>query len=100
MSHTHRHFSVAPVTPAAWVNDTDSGLNRTAVSRIFEPRTVGDVARVVRRYRSEGRPLAIAGGRHAMGGQQFLREGALLDMRGLNRTRSFDEARGLLEVEA
>ncbi len=44
--------------------------------------------------------MAIAGGRHAMGGQQFLSGGTLLDMRGLNRVRHFDESRGLLEVEA
>jgi hypothetical protein len=35
-----------------------------------------------------------------MGGQQFLTGGTLLDMRRLNRVRSFDEQRGLLEVEA
>ena len=34
-----------------------------------------------------------------MGGQQFLSGGTLLDMRGLDRVRSFDEGRGLLEVE-
>jgi FAD/FMN-containing dehydrogenase len=35
-----------------------------------------------------------------MGGQQFLTGGTLLDMRRLNKVRSFDEQRGLLEVEA
>ena len=83
-----------------WVNDTHSGLNRTAVSRVYEPRTLEEVVRVVGRSRSERQPLAIAGGRHAMGGQQFLSGCALLDVRGLNRVRSFDEQRGLLEVEA
>lgn len=83
-----------------WVNDTHSGLNRTAVSRVLEPRTVEDVVRIVQRIGSEGRSLAVAGGRHAMGGQQFLSEGTLLDMRRLNRVRSFDDQRGLLEVEA
>ena len=75
-------------------------MNRTPVSRVLEPRNADDVARVVRRCRAEARPLAVAGGRHAMGGQQFLSGGALLDMRGLNRIRSFDHERGLLEVEA
>lgn len=100
MQQAHHQFSPRRATQTAWVNDTHSGLNRTSVSRILEPRTVEDVARVVRRSRSEGRPLAIAGGRHAMGGQQFLTGGTLLDMRGLNRVRGFDEERGLLEVEA
>lgn len=35
-----------------------------------------------------------------MGGQQFLYGGTLLDMRRLNRVRSLDEERGLLEVDA
>ena len=95
------HDSTASrISRAVWVNDTHSALNRTAVSRVLEPRTVEAVARAVRQSRSEGRPLAVAGGRHAMGGQQFLSGGALLDMRRLSRVRSFDEARGLLEVEA
>jgi FAD/FMN-containing dehydrogenase len=97
----HQDLPNAPGTARAiWVNDTHSGLNRTAVSRILEPRTVEDVARIVRRSRAAGRPLAVAGGRHAMGGQQFLTAGTLLDMRGLNRVRSLDQERGLLEVEA
>ena len=95
------HDSTASrISRAVWVNDTHSALNRTAVSRVLEPRTAEAVARAVRQSRSEGRPLAVAGGRHAMGGQQFLSGGTLLDMRRLSRVRSFDEARGLLEVEA
>jgi len=35
-----------------------------------------------------------------MGGQQFLTDGALLDMRQLNRVLEFDADRGLLEVQA
>src|SRR5262249_47979515 len=63
-------------------------------------RTVDDVQSAVRRARTQGAPLAIAGGRHAMGGQQFLANGSLLDMRRLNAVRTVDEGRGLLEVEA
>jgi FAD/FMN-containing dehydrogenase len=83
-----------------WVNDSHSALNRTPVSRVLEPQTVEDVVRVVRRARAEGQALAIAGGRHAMGGQQFLSGGPLLDMRRLTGIRGFDDERGLLEVEA
>ena len=100
MQHAHHRLSARVATRATWVNDTHSGLNRTLVSRVFEPQTVEDVVRIVRRSSSEGRSLAIAGGRHAMGGQQFLNGGTLLDARGLNRVRSYDEQRGLLEVEA
>src|SRR5215469_11934124 len=100
MPHHQGSLAAPETTRTIWVNDTHSGLNRTAVSRVLEPRTVEDVERAVRRSRSEGHPLAIAGGRHAMGGQQLLTGGALLDMRRLNGVRSFDEERGLLEVEA
>ena len=44
--------------------------------------------------------MSIAGARHAMGGQQFLRDSALLDMRQLKHVRWFDRGRALLEVEA
>jgi FAD/FMN-containing dehydrogenase len=81
-------------------NDVHSGLNATRVSRTAEAHTLDDVVRAVRRARKEERSLSIAGGRHAMGGQQFLSGGTLLDMRGMTRTRRFDEERGLLEVEA
>jgi FAD/FMN-containing dehydrogenase len=83
-----------------WVNDTHSALNRTPVVQIIEPRSDSEVVRAVRGALAQGRPLAIAGGRHAMGGQQFLAGGALLDMRRMNRVRRFDEEQGLLEVEA
>src|SRR6267154_866616 len=93
------HDSTASrISRAVSVNDTHSGLNRTAVSRVLEPRTVEAVARAVRQSRSEGRPLAVGGGRHAMGGQQFLSGGTLLDMRRLNRVRSLDLDRGLLTI--
>ena len=72
MTHAHALPSSPRAAHGDSVNDTHSGLNRTCVSRVIEPRTVEDVVRTVRRSRSEGRPLAIAGGRHAMGGKQFL----------------------------
>jgi len=44
--------------------------------------------------------VAVAGGRHAMGGQQFLEKGCVLDLRGLNRVLDFDSERGLVTVQA
>ena len=43
--------------------------------------------------------MSIAGGRHAMGGQQFGEANVLLDMRGLNRVLGFDIERGVIDVE-
>ncbi|HEU4778856.1 MAG TPA: FAD-binding oxidoreductase [Steroidobacteraceae bacterium] len=83
-----------------WVNDMHSVLNHTAVSRIVEPQWVGDVAEAVARAHRQGEPLAICGARHAMGGQQFLTGGMLIDMRRLNHVRWFDRGQALMEVEA
>jgi FAD/FMN-containing dehydrogenase len=82
------------------VNDTHSALNRTQVAHTIEPRSVDDVIRAVRQARGRGEAIAVCGGRHAMGGQQFLAGATLLDMRRLDRALSLDEGRGLLRVEA
>jgi FAD/FMN-containing dehydrogenase len=81
-------------------NDTHSALNPTRIARRFEPRSADEVADVVRMARRAGEPLAIAGGRHAMGGQQFLQDGWLLDLRHLRGFRSLDVRQGRLEAEA
>ena len=47
-----------------------------------------------------GLPVAICGGRHAMGGQQFASGGVLLDMTSFDAVRSLDRERGLVTVEA
>jgi FAD/FMN-containing dehydrogenase len=87
-------------SPSHWVNDTHSALNRTEVARVLEPRRACDVADAVGQASGRGEAVAIAGGRHAMGGQQFLSQGTLLDMRRLSGLRWFDRGSGLLEVEA
>ena len=50
--------------------------------------------------RAQGKPVCIAGGRHAMGGQQFANGAVLLDTRPMRRILSLDAARGVVEVEA
>ena len=82
------------------VNDVHSRLNATAVARIETPVSVADLQRVMRRAADEGRPVSIAGGRHAMGAQQFATGAVLLDMRGLDRIVGFDPVRGRVEVQA
>jgi FAD/FMN-containing dehydrogenase len=82
------------------VNDAHSALNRTPVSRVLEPRTAGEVAAAVAAAAARGQPLAICGARHAMGGQQFLSNGTLLDTRRLNQVRWFDRNEALIELGA
>ncbi len=82
------------------VNDVHSALNATEVARVLRSESVLAVQEAVRLAGREGRPLAIAGGRHAMGGQQFASGADLLDMTGLNRVVEFDAERGEIEAEA
>jgi FAD/FMN-containing dehydrogenase len=44
--------------------------------------------------------ISVAGGRHAMGGQQFGTDSLLIDIRKLNRVLNLDRKRGLIDVEA
>lgn len=82
------------------VNDIHSRLNATEVAAVTEVLSLEAVQSAVDVARARGRAIAVAGGHHAMGGQQFLTGGTLLDTRPMNRVLSFDGERGLLEVEA
>lgn len=81
------------------VNDIHSQLNATRVDAIVTPRSVGELASAVGRAGSDGKSVSIAGGRHAMGGQQFGEASVLVDTRSLDRVLEFDAARGLITVE-
>ena len=67
------------------LNDIHSQLNETAMRRVVKPRTAEEVQQAIAAVRDEGGSLSIAGGRHAMGGQQFLDGGVLIDAGNLNR---------------
>src|ERR1700756_381175 len=80
------------------VNDIHSQLNPTRVDRIIAidseaPRRAAWAA-------AEGKPICVAGGRHAMGGQQFAGDAALLDMRPMRRVIHLDTTNGVVEAEA
>ncbi len=85
---------------STWVNDIHSQLNRTRVRELLTPRTVEELAAIVRRAARNRTPISVAGCRHSMGGQQFATDSICLDTRRLARVLSFDRARGLIEVEA
>jgi FAD/FMN-containing dehydrogenase len=82
------------------VNDIHSLLNETEVAEVVSVRSIDDVRAAIARAAHTDLPVAIAGGRHAMGGQQFCTGGMLLDTRDLDRVTSFDRERGTIEVEA
>src|SRR6516165_5048028 len=81
------------------VNDVQSQLNATRVHRIIRPRSIDEIQAALRDARKEGRAVSLAGGRHAMGGQQFGRDTFLLDMKAFNRVVSFDRVKGQITVE-
>ncbi len=92
--------AVAGSSESVVVNDIHSQLNPTTVRRIVEPDSVGALQAALRDARSEGAPVSIAGGRHAMGGQQFGTDTVLLDTSGLSRVLDFDADTGIIDIEA
>src|SRR5436190_18719527 len=81
------------------VNDIHSQLNATQVAAIVKPRDVDALIAAIGCARSAGRPVSVAGGRHAMGGQQFGEAHLLVDTRALNRVLAFDVESGAITVE-
>ena len=94
----------AAQTPASHdgvvVNDVHSKLNETRVERIVSPTSVREVQAAIRQAKTEGKAVSIAGGRHAMGGQQFGAGTILIDTSRLNRVLNLDTAVGTLDVQA
>ena len=82
------------------VNDIQSHLNETVVDEIVAVESLSSTQDAIVQAGANGKPVAIAGGRHAMGGQQFCTSGWLLDTRGMAQVLSFDREAGLIEVEA
>lgn len=98
-------FALAPRILTArereiWVNDVHSQLNRTRVRELLRPRTRDELAEIVHSASQKGLPISVSGCRHSMGGQQFATDSICIDTRSLDRVISFDQQRGLIEVEA
>src|SRR5260370_38098052 len=90
----------APGPESTLVNDIHSQLNPTRVLEVLQPRSLEDVQRIVRTARKDRNTISVAGGRHAMGGQQFGAETLLLDIRNLSRVLEFDREHGVLELDS
>ncbi|RPH77193.1 MAG: FAD-binding oxidoreductase, partial [Nitrospiraceae bacterium] len=86
--------------PGVLLNDVHSGLNPTTVRGVSPVRSSEDIQRVVGRAVRDRTGISVAGGRHAMGAQQFGSDTLHLDMRSFNRVLNFDSGSGLIEVEA
>ena len=81
------------------VNDVHSQLNATRVARIVKPATIEGLQAAIGQAAANGDAVSIAGGRHAMGGQQFGEGDVLVDTRDLNRVIDFDAEAGTISVE-
>jgi len=82
------------------VNDIHSKLNATQVDRIVAIDSEAELKTALATARAEGKAVSVAGGRHAMGGQQFLSGGVLFDTRSMRRIIALDAQRGIVEAEA
>jgi FAD/FMN-containing dehydrogenase len=101
--HTDRALARPPRAPraaAVQLNDVHAQLNPSCPALYRRPESLAELRLGLAQARRRGLSVAIAGGRHAMGGQQFLQDGCVLDMRALNRILEFDRERGLISVEA
>lgn len=102
LSELRRHDRASqPMKPTGiLVNDIHSQLNETRVDRVVCSDSVQMIQAVIEQAKAEGRAISIAGGRHAMGGQQFGTDTILLDTGAMNRVLNFDCGEGLIEVQA
>ncbi|WP_144394208.1 FAD-binding protein [Pleionea sediminis] len=82
------------------VNDVHSKLNATAVRKVIKIKSTEDIVRTVQLANKHQRIIAVAGGRHAMGGQQFANDEWLLDMTEYNQVIEFDHSSGQIKVQA
>ena len=97
-ARAHRGRPSARMYPL--LNDVHARRNASRPALHRRPDSIEEVGAALLQARRRGLPVAIAGGRHAMGGQQFIDGGCVLDLRGLNRILGFDGERGLITVEA
>lgn len=82
------------------LEDVHGRISRSRAVALLEARDEGEVLDALERAAEVGLPLAIAGGRHAMGGQPFRDGGLVLDTRRLSGVTAFDASSGLCEVLA
>jgi len=82
------------------LNDRQSQLNATRVRSVHTAESIKEVQSLVRKAQKENAFLSVAGGRHAMGAQQFGTDTLHLGTTKLNSVLNFDATAGQVEVEA
>lgn len=87
-------------TPSVECNDVHSRLNPTRHERVLQPANSSEVIACLEAARQQQRRIAVAGARHAMGGQQFAQGQWLIDTRRMSGVMAFDAHRGLITAGA
>ena len=82
------------------LNDVQSQLNRTAVTRVETPSTPKEVGILLNKARSAGESICVAGALHSMGGQQFLTNGISLSSEYLNVIGPLDKRSKTVTVQS
>jgi FAD/FMN-containing dehydrogenase len=90
----------SPEVQSVLVNDIHSQLNETLVERVVTVDSEATLGAAIAMARREGKAVSIAGGRHAMGGQQFASGSILIDTRLMQSPLRLDEERGIVEAGA
>lgn len=83
-----------------WVNDVHAQLNRTRMRAVLQPDSEAALRHILQEARRCGRPVIAAGGRHSMGGQQFVEDGVLVDTARLSRILHLDADAGVADIQA
>lgn len=83
-----------------WVDDAHAGCNATEVALVARPTDTAGIVATLAHAERHGLACSIAGARHAMGGQQWLDGGLLIDATGLCAIGDLDRDRGLVTVGA
>lgn len=89
-----------PTSCAIAVNDLHARINDTEVAEVWRPRSTDDAALAVSWAVRSRRKVAICGGRHAMGGQQFLSDHVLIDTRAMTGITALNQTRGIVTARA
>lgn len=88
------------MSPNRVVNDYHSQLNETEVAEVAVIHCEHDIITAIHHAREKGYPICIAGGRGAMGGQQFCAGALLLDTLGYNSLLHLDTKTGRVTCES
>ena len=85
---------------STFANDVHSKLNGTQHKQILRVTSGNQVQQLLKSKEYANSSFCIAGGRHSMGGQQFLTGGVMLDTCLMNKVVDFCPKRGLLTVQS